>query len=125
MRRRLLLGGTAALYLSSAAARAAEARRIAVLFAVSPSPEYTASFAAFEQALAGRGWRKDENLTIGVHWSTGDAQRRREAIAAVLASRPDVVVVQSEPVTAALMQAGGGFPVVFVHVSDPVRSGLV
>jgi putative ABC transport system substrate-binding protein len=125
MRRRLLLGGVAALSLRTSVTLAGEPRRVAILFAVSPSPEYTASLAAFEQVLGARGWRKDDNLTITVHWSTGDAQRRREAIAAVLSAASDVVLVQSEPVTASLMQAGGRFPVVFVHVSDPVRSGLV
>lgn len=125
MRRRLLLGGIAALSLRTSGALAGEPHRIAVLFAVSPSPEYTASLAAFDQALAARGWRKGDTLTIDVHWLTGDAQRRREGIAAVLSAAPDVVLVQSEPMTASLMQAGGKFPVVFVHVSDPVRSGLV
>src|SRR5262249_31476095 len=117
MRRRLLLGGIAAIATRTSDALAGEPRRVAILFAANPWPEYTASLTAFEQALASRGWRKDDNLTIAAHWSTGDAQRRREAIAAVLAARPDVVVVQSEGVTASLMQAGGKFPVVFVHVS--------
>lgn len=125
MRRRLLLGGVAGLSLRTSGTRAAEPRRVAILFAVNPSPEYNASLAAFERVLAGHGWRKDDNLTINVHWSTGDAQRRGEAITAVLAATPDVVLVQSEAVTTAIIKAGGRFPVVFVHVSDPVRSGLV
>ena len=125
MRRRLLLGGTATLILPTVATSAAERRRISVLLAVGPSPEYTSSLAAFEQALARQGWRKDENLIIDVHWSAGNAQHQREAIAAVLASAPDAVLVQSEAVTVSLMQAGGRFPVVFVHVADPVGSGLV
>ena len=45
--------------------------------------------------------------------------------AAVLTAAPDVVLVQSEAVTASLMAAGGKFAVVFVHVADPVGSGLV
>jgi putative ABC transport system substrate-binding protein len=121
----LLLGGAAALSLSIVSARAAAPRRVAVLLAVGPSPEYTVSLTAFEQALATRGWRKTDNVVIDVQWSTGDAQRRREAIAAVLAAAPDVVLVQSEAVTASLMAAGGKFAVVFVHVADPVGSGLV
>ena len=125
MRRRVLLGGVAALSLPAAWARSAEERRIAILLAVGPSPEYTASLAAFEQALAARGWRKGENLAIDLYWSTGDPQRRREAINAMLAAAPDVVLVQSEAVTASVMQAGGRFAVVFVHVADPVGSGLV
>ena len=125
MRRRLLLGGTATLIMPTVATSAAERRRISVLLAVGPSPEYTSSLAAFEQALARQGWRKDENLIIDVHWSAGNAQHQREAIAAVLAAAPDAVLVQSEAVTVSLMQAGGRFPVVFVHVADPVGSGLV
>src|SRR4029077_9966016 len=125
MRRRLLLCGAAGLSLPIVRTRAARPRRVAVLLAVGPSPEYTASLAAFEQALAARRWRKGDNLAIDVQWSTGDAQRRREAIAAVLAAAPDVVLVQSEAVTASLMAAGGKFAVVFVHVADPVGSGLV
>jgi putative ABC transport system substrate-binding protein len=125
MKRRLLLGGVAALSLPAAQARSAEVRRLAILLAIAPSPEYTASLAAFEQAMAARGWRKGETLAIDLYWSTGDALRRREAIAAVLAANPDVVLVQSEAVTADVMRAGGRFSVVFVHVADPVGSGLV
>src|SRR5215831_12913470 len=99
MKRRLLLCGATALSLRTVSGHASGPRRIAVLLAVGQSPEYTASLAAFEQALATRGWRKGDNLVIDVHWSTGDAQRRREAIAAVLAASPDVVLVQSEAVT--------------------------
>jgi putative ABC transport system substrate-binding protein len=123
--RRRLLGGIAALSLPSVPARPAGPKHLAILLAVGPSPEYNASLAAFEQALAARGWRKGETIGIDLYWSTGDAQRRREAIATVLAAAPDVVLVQSEAVTASLIQAGGRFPVVFVHVADPVGSGLV
>jgi len=77
MRRRLLLGGIAALFLPTAAPSAAERRHISVLLAVGPSPEYTSSLGAFEQALAQHGWRKDENLIIDVHWSAGNAQNQR------------------------------------------------
>ena len=75
--------------------------------------------------MATRGWNKGDSFSIDVHWSTGDAQRQRAAIAAVLAAAPDVVLVQSEAVTVSLMKAGGRFPVVFVHVADPVGAGLV
>ena len=125
MKRRLLLCGAAALSLGTVGGHASGPRHIVVLLAVAPSPEYSASLAALEQALAARGWRKGDNLAIDVHWSTGDAQRRRGAIAAVLAAAPDVVLVQSEAVTSSLMEAGGKFPVVFVHVADPIGSGLV
>src|SRR4051812_43316424 len=103
MRRRLLLGGVGALSLGTSGTRAAEPRRVTVLFAVSPSPEYHASLAAFEQALADRGWRKEDNLTINVHWSIGEAARRGEVITAVLAAAPDVVLVQSEAAAAAMV----------------------
>lgn len=33
--------------------------------------------------------------------------------------------MQSEAVTTSVMQAGGRFPVVFLHVADPIASGLV
>jgi len=124
MRRRLLLGGAAAV-LTTANARSAAPHRVAILLAVGPSPEYTASLTALEQLLATRGWRKGDNVAIDIYWSTGDAQHRRDAIAAVLSAPPDVLLVQSEAVTASVMQAGGRFPVVFLHVADPIASGLV
>ena len=125
MKRRVLLCVATALSLRTVSGLALGPRHIVVLLAVAPSPEYTASLTAFEQALAARGWRNGDTVAIDTHWSTGDAQRRREAIAAALATAPDVVLVQSEAVTASLMEAGGKFPVVFVHVADPVASGLV
>src|SRR5258708_30115158 len=125
MKRRLLLAGVAAPLLWTARARSDQPRRLAILLAVGPTSEYTASIAALEQAMATRGWRKGETLAIDLYLSTGDPQRRREAIAAILAASPDVVLTQSEAVTASVMQAGGTFPVVFVHVADPVGPGLV
>ena len=125
MRRRHLLGGAAAAVLTPPNAKSAASHRVAIRLAVGPSPEYTASLTALEQLLATHGWRKGDNVAIDIYWSTGDAQHRRDAIAAVLSAPPDVVLVQSEAVTASVMQAGGRLPVVFLHVADPIASGLV
>ena len=99
-------------------------RRIGVLMAVGQTPEYLASVAGFEAVLAQRGWRKGDNVEIDVRWSAGAPDRTSQAIAEIVALRPDVIVAQSEAVVKALQAAKPAAPVVFVHVSDPVASGI-
>src|SRR3989449_6281448 len=51
---------------------------------------------------------------------------RMQALAKELAElKPDCILAQSTPVTAALMQATRTIPIVFVLVSDPMGSGFV
>jgi putative ABC transport system substrate-binding protein len=98
--------------------------RVGVLIAVGQTPEYLASVAGFEAALGAAGWHKGDNLEIDVRWSAGAPDRMQQAIAEIVAARPDVILVQSEAVTKALVAARPAAPIVFVHVADPIATGL-
>lgn len=120
-----LLGAVAAFSPLMTAAQSAGPKRVGMLIAVGQTPEYLASVAAFEDVLAARGWKKNQNLAIDVRWSAGNPEKMPGAIGEILAAKPDVILAQSEAVVTALKAATTTIPVVFVHVADPVASGLV
>ncbi|HEY6981601.1 ABC transporter substrate-binding protein [Reyranella sp.] len=126
MRRRQILTtmGVGATLLSLGSRAQSRHSRVGVLMAVGQTPEYLASVAAFEAVLAQRGWHKGDNLEIDVRWSAGAPDRTPRAIGEILALQPDVIVAQSEAVVKALQVAKPVGPVVFVHVSDPIASGI-
>jgi putative ABC transport system substrate-binding protein len=98
--------------------------RVGVLVAVSQTPEYLASVAGFEAVLGQLGWSKGDNVEIDVRWSAGAPDRMQQMIAEILALRPDVILAQSEAVVKALQAAKPSPPIVFVHVADPIASGI-
>src|SRR5450755_3086526 len=126
MRRRQFVAiATAGAAFSPLVVRAQKSQaRIGLLIAVGQTPEYTASVAAFEQMLGSRGWKKDENLHIDVRWSAGSPQRTQTVIDEIVALQPDVILGQSEAVIKALQHSVPKTPIVFVHVADPVASGI-
>lgn len=126
MRRRQILTtvGIGATLLSVGSRAEPKESRVGVLVAVGQTPEYLASVAAFEAVLAQHDWRKGENLAIDVRWSAAAADHTQQAIAEILALRPDVILAQSETVVKALQAAKPAAPIVFVHVADPIASGI-
>ena len=80
---------------------------------------------AFRNGLLELGWRADQNVKIEYRWSAGDRQRARSYASELVASSPDVILVDSTPAVIALLQETRTVPIVFVQVSDPVGSGLV
>jgi len=101
-------------------------RKLAIVMAVGKdAPEYAAAFSVLQQALGALGWKQGDNLQIDDRWSTASHDRARAAAQEVIASRPDAILGQSVPVIEALMSATHAVPIIFVHVADPVVSGLV
>ncbi|MGZ4974843.1 MAG: ABC transporter substrate-binding protein [Limisphaerales bacterium] len=102
-------------------------RRLCIVLAIKPSTEYQNALAAFDQTLASLGWKKGDNLKVDQFWSAGD-QGYEHALAVakdVLALNPDIILAQSAVVVSALHSRTQSVPVVFVHVADPVASGIV
>jgi putative ABC transport system substrate-binding protein len=102
-------------------------RKLCIVLATKPSAEYESALVAFDQTLASLGWKRDGNLRVEQFWSAGD-QGYEHALAVardVLALNPDVILAQSAVVVSALRSSTQSIPVVFVHVADPVSSGLV
>ena len=88
-------------------------------------PEIQARLAAFRQALEGNGWKVGGNLRIDYRFAPASPDQAQVYAKELVALRPDVLVGNSTPSTAALLQETGAIPVVFVGVSDPVGSHFV
>lgn len=71
------------------------------------------------------GWDEGRSVKFDVRFTTQNSDRIRAGAAELVASKPEVIVVWSNPGLAAVKQATQTIPVVFALVGDPVASGLV
>ena len=131
MRRRefiSLLGSAAIAWPLAARAQQPErVRRIGVLMGYPENDlEGTAFFAAFREGLDRLGWVEDRNTRFDTRWATADdAEARQRFAKELVALRPDLILSNNTPTTAALLQQTRAIPIVFATVSDPVGSGFV
>jgi ABC-type uncharacterized transport system substrate-binding protein len=129
MRRRefiTLLGGTAMAWpLAARAQQLSQARQIAVLIGVSRDAEGQARVAAFKEALQALGWTDGRNVQFDERWSEGDAQLMQRHAKELVAGKPDVILVATNPALAAMRQETRTVPIVFAQVVDPVGAGFV
>jgi putative ABC transport system substrate-binding protein len=65
------------------------------------------------------------NVRIELRWSGYDRDRIKTLAKELVDLRPDVILGQTTPVTAALARETQGISIVFVTVSDPIGSGFV
>src|SRR2546421_10300853 len=129
MRRRefiTLLGGVLAdQAIPANAQEPVRVRTVGALMGFANDAEAKTRTEAFEQGVESEGWSLGQNLRIEYRYAEGDSMRM-QALAKELAElKPDCILGQSTPVTAALMQATRTTPIVFVAVSDPIGSGFV
>jgi putative tryptophan/tyrosine transport system substrate-binding protein len=127
MRRRqfiTLLGGAAAWPL---AARAEQGmRRIGVLMPYAENdPEAILLVRALREGLRQLGWDEDLNVRLEYRWSASDTDAMRKLARELVDSRPEVILTDSTPPTAAVLRETQTIPVVFVRVGDPIGSGFV
>jgi putative ABC transport system substrate-binding protein len=125
-----LLGGAAAAPIPwPVAARAQQqngVHRIGVLMGwAEGDPEAKTDLAAFVQGLQQLGWADGRNVRIDYRWANGDIDRMRAFAKELVELRPDVILSNTTPATAALQRETRTIPIVFVIVSDPVGAGLV
>src|SRR6266481_7901572 len=120
-------GSVAVWPLAARAQQGDRVRRLAVLMGVEESdPEAKAQLAGFTQALAQLGWTEGSNLRMEVRWGGGsDVDRARSLAKELVALKPDVILSQGTPVTAAFKRETQIIPIVFVVVTDPVGDGFV
>ena len=78
----------------------------------------------FEQTLQQLGWTAGRNVRIDIGWGQ-DAEAMQRVATQLVALQPDLIVSQSTPSTAALLQQTRSIPIVFVQVTDPVGSYFV
>jgi putative tryptophan/tyrosine transport system substrate-binding protein len=129
MRRRefiTLLGSTTMVWpLAARAQQPDRIRLIGVLMGFAENdPTAQSMVAAFRAALAKLGWTEGSNVRIELRWSGYDRDRIKRLAKELVDLRPDVILGQTTPVTAALARETQGISIVFVTVSDPIGSGF-
>jgi putative ABC transport system substrate-binding protein len=101
-------------------------RRIGVLMAVPENDhEYQAFLAAFREGLQKLGWAEGRNIRIDTRWAALDAEAMQRFAKELVALQPDLIVSQSTPTTASLLQQTRTIPIIFALVIDPIGSGFV
>jgi putative tryptophan/tyrosine transport system substrate-binding protein len=130
MRRRefiTLLGGAAAAWPLAARAQQADGvRRIGVLMGYAESDrEGQALVAAFREGLQKLGWAEGRNIRIDTRWAALDEEVMQRFAKELVALQPDLILTQSTPTTAAMLQQTRTIPIIFANISDPVGSGFV
>jgi putative ABC transport system substrate-binding protein len=101
-------------------------RRISVLSSFSESEARTRShLASFHKRLEELGWQVGRNIEIEYRWAAGDLDRLPALAKELVGNRPDVLVAETTPATAALLAETRTLPIVFVGVTDPVASEFV
>jgi putative ABC transport system substrate-binding protein len=123
-----LLGGAAASWpLAALAQQPDRMRRIGVLMGFPESNAETQAYiAAFRDGLKKLGWTEGRNVRIDTRWATpADADSMQRFAKELVALRPDLILSNTTPTTAALLQQTRTIPVVFAMVADPVGSGFV
>jgi putative ABC transport system substrate-binding protein len=122
-----LIGGAAVAWPLAARAQQGErVRRIGVLMAYAESdPEAQAFVAAFREGLQKLGWTEGRNVQIDTHWAALDVEATQRFAKELIALQPELILSQTTPTTAALLQQTRSIPIVFANISDPVGSGFV
>jgi ABC-type uncharacterized transport system substrate-binding protein len=120
-----LLGGAAAWPLAARAQQGERMRRIGVLMPLAADdPVGQARIAAFREGLEKLGWTEGRNIRIDTRWtSTGDVESMQRFAKELVALQPDLIVTQSTPITATMLQETRTIPIVFALVADPIGSG--
>jgi putative ABC transport system substrate-binding protein len=122
--RRSMLGLVAALAALPVRTWAAGAPRIAWLSIESPNPQ-SPFLLAFRNGLRGLGYREGDNLALDIYWGEGSLARVKDMMPAIIATRPEVLVVASGLAMPTVIEARAPMPVLFVYSADVVIGKLV
>src|SRR5262245_41880421 len=130
MRRReliALLGGAAVAWPLPARAQQSERMsRIGVLVPYAGhDPETSPRVTARRRRRLQLGWTEGRNVRPEHRWSASDADSMSKLARELVELRPDVILTDSTPVTAAVLRETRTIPVIFVQVGDPVGMGFV
>jgi putative tryptophan/tyrosine transport system substrate-binding protein len=130
MRRRefiaLLGGATAAWPLAARAQQAERVRRVGVLMGYAETDSAAqAQVAALRQELQKLGWDEGRNIRIDVRFPPADTSGIRATVMELMSLTPDVLVSNTNLVTAVVQAEVRTLPIVFISIADPVGSGFV
>jgi putative tryptophan/tyrosine transport system substrate-binding protein len=120
------LGGAAAWPLAARAQQLDVVRRIGVLTGFAESDREGQAFvAAFREGLQKLGWVEGRNIRIDYRWAALDTELMQRFAKELVALQPDLILTQSTPAAAAMLQQTHTIPIVFAIVADPIGSGFV
>ena len=118
------LGGMAVVWPDAAGAQQrGPARRIGALILAGANQQLYVR--ALREGLEALGWVDGNNIQVQYRWAGGDVDTLRSDAASLAALDIEVIVSGGTQATTALRAATERIPIVFVHVADPVRGGLV
>jgi len=102
-------------------------RRIGVLMPLTADdPLGQTRVTAFREELGRLGWIEGRNIQIDTRWmATGDVESMQRFAKELVALQPNLIVTQSTPITATVLQETRTIPIVFALVADPIGSGFV
>ena len=120
------IGGAVAMPMTARAQQPDRMRRIGVLLTVRENdPEAQSRLRPFQQGLRELGWIEGRNIRIDYRFTGGSAELLQIQVAELVASAPEVILVNSTPATTALHRATRTIPIVFGQMIDPVAAGVV
>jgi putative tryptophan/tyrosine transport system substrate-binding protein len=120
------LGGAVVTWPLAARAQQPAMSRIGVVMGYAESdPEAHAMIAAFQQELQKLGWTEGSNIQIDVRYATNDPNQIRAFAVELMGLKPNLMVSNSNLVTAILQTEVRTVPLLFISVGDPVGSGFV
>jgi ABC-type uncharacterized transport system substrate-binding protein len=129
MRRRefiTLLGGAAVWPVAAHAQQPERMRRIGVVMGTAESDtEAQALVGALRQGLQKLGWVEGRDIRIDVRFASADPNQIRTIAAELMSRTPDLIVSNTNLVTAVLQGEVRALPIIFISVGDPVGSGFV
>jgi putative ABC transport system substrate-binding protein len=122
-----LLGGAAVAWPLAARAQQPERmRRVGVLMGYAESDAAAQTqVAALRQELRKLGWEEGRNIRLDVRFPAADAGKVRAILMELMSLTPDVLVSNTNLVTAVVQSEVRTIPIVFIFVGDPVGSGFV
>ena len=129
MRRRefiTLVGGAVAWPLIARAQQSESVRRVGVLMGYAETDlAAQAQVAAFRQELQKLGWDEGRNIRIDVRFPAANADRVRANLRELMSPAPDVLVSNTDLVTAIARAEVRTIPIIFISVGDAIGSGYV
>jgi putative ABC transport system substrate-binding protein len=123
-----LVGAAAVWPVALRAQQGERMRRIGVLMGrVEGDTEGQARMAAFRfrEQFQKLGWVEGRTIRTDIRWQTQDVDSLQRFAKQLVGLQPDVILSESTPPTAALLQQTRTIPIVFAVVSDPIGSGFV
>jgi putative ABC transport system substrate-binding protein len=115
-----LISSAAAWPFAARAQQAERIRRIGVLMTLAADdPEGQARVTVFREGLQRLGWTEGRNIRIDYRWAP-DAKLIPRFAKELVALEPDLILANSTPATASLLQQTRTIPIIFVQVIDPV-----